>query len=181
MRVFRGDDHATRHLRRHSHIQNVRDAIASSNPTIGESKRADFHMKGDRGRWMYWNEGLGLPTRRTPARQGNIALAYLGSYDLEHTVTNIDSDNVATVRFRAQNPSNLASALRPPNIGYTRWWHQNVDPIIDAATRDGLPIPPMGTPIIPGPMAEHRQVFEWSERIRLRPPGGQRANRRAGE
>jgi hypothetical protein len=51
---------------------------------------------------------------------GNLAVTYLGSYQVEYALTN------STLDILVYNSSSIASALRPPVIGYTDWWKTNV-------------------------------------------------------
>lgn len=59
---------------------------------------------------------------------GNLAVTFTGSYLATFNVTNVDCcKNTADLLIFLKNNSHAASALRPPVIGYTEWWRENVD------------------------------------------------------
>jgi hypothetical protein len=97
-------------------------------------------------------------TLLTGGLTGNLAVTYLGSYNLHYSVTSIDDQNgTATVNFQAKNPSTITSALRPPVIGYTQWWNQNVGT-------------PLNSFFSTGPLSPTVQNFNWTETIPLSQP-----------
>ena len=63
-----------------------------------------------------------------------------------------------TVQFQVDNSTTLTSGTRPPKLGYTDWWRENIEPVLQDLVRDPEQ-----------PMATKRQRFVWTEEIRLGP------------
>jgi RHS repeat-associated protein len=62
---------------------------------------------------------------------GNLAAAYLGSYELTLSILYVDDrTGEYVVEFFARNDSQLSSLLHPPLLGYTAWWQNNIEPWI---------------------------------------------------
>ncbi len=59
-------------------------------------------------------------TLATGGLTGNLAVTYLGSYDVEYGLSN------GAVPMFVTNRSTAASGFRPPVIGYTKWWNNSV-------------------------------------------------------
>jgi hypothetical protein len=90
---------------------------------------------------------------------GSLAVTFLGSYSVEVTVLAIDCESgTMTVQFQVDNRTSLTSGTRPPWLGYTDWWRENIQPILEDLVSDPTQ-----------PMATKRQRFVWTEEIRLGP------------
>jgi len=88
---------------------------------------------------------------------GNLAVTYLGSYDLIVYVVSVDRDaGTAVVLFYVSNDSTLASATHPPVLGYTPFWQRYVEPAVNNLTAGG------------GPMSRTTQAFWWTETIHFK-------------
>jgi RHS repeat-associated protein len=156
---FTDGDPFTQLLQQHSHIQEVRDKVKSLLPrrcctcnstSFGDS--SPYNLGGLAGVPKYFRD---YSTLLTGGITGNLAVTYLGSYDLNYSITNVDCcAGSATVTFDAHNSSTIASGLRPPVIGYTPWWNQFV-----AAPLNGF--------LPTGPGSKTEQIIRWSETIRF--------------
>ena len=124
VQYFSDGDPLTQLLQQHSHIQDVRLLIANNIATGGSlSGRKNYYVGGVDGVGKYLKD---YSTLLTFGQTGNLAVTYLGSYQLDYAVTGVLSDGTATVQFHVYNPSRISSATHPPIIGYTPWWEQNV-------------------------------------------------------
>lgn len=149
---FGQNDPATQILRRHDHIQRVRDEISASPPPIGQAQNGNYDLGGIEGIPEFLKDYSAIPSG---GAAGNLAAAYLGSYPLTYTVRNIDQDGVATVDFDAINTSSLASAMHIPILGYLHSMKRHVDPVINGLVNSG-------------PGSQTTQRFRWTERIPTR-------------
>lgn len=94
---------------------------------------------------------------------GNLTEAYLGSYDVDYSVSDIKSDTgTATVTFHAWNESSLASLTHPPVIGYTQWWNDNIYAPLKSWGTQG------GGSSSRSPMSTTRQNFYFRDTVRWR-------------
>jgi uncharacterized protein RhaS with RHS repeats len=152
---FQGGDPFTELLRQHSHIQDVRNDISSrlaNCNALGGS--APYNLSGLQGVPKYLKD---YSTLLTGGMTGNLAVTFLGSYNLNYTVSNVDWQNgSATVNFQVTNTSTAASGFRPPVIGYTEAWNEYIGK-------------PMNEMFSTGPMSETTQQFNWSEGIKFNP------------
>ncbi len=149
--VFTDGDLFTELLRQHEHIQEVRDLIAVR---LGEDDYSSYHENYYLGGWQ------GVPkyardysTLVTFGETGNLAVTYLGSYELQYFVTSVDQENgTAEIQFYVYNESTLASATHPPVLGYTDFWENYISPFISRLVSEG-------------PMSQTTQIFLWTETI----------------
>ena len=149
---FGQDDPATAILRQHDHVGRVRERIANSNPQVDGNPVPDtYSLRGVQGVPDFIKDYAAVPTA---GAIGNLGAAYLGSYDLNHTVKGV-RNGVAIVDFDARNTSSLASALHPPVAGYDKLYQRIVDPLLNKLAPRG-----------PGSPTE--QTFHWTEQIPLR-------------
>ena len=153
---FTDGDPMTVMLQQHSWVQGTRDLvgnnIANGGPLQGNN---DYNLGGLSGVPKYVGD---YSTLLTGGLTGNLAVTYLGSYNLSYNVTSIDSANgTATVNFQAHNVSSISSATHPPVIGYTSWWNQHI----------GTPLNNM---FQSGPMSPTVQNFNWTENIPVPQP-----------
>jgi RHS repeat-associated protein len=148
---FREGDNFTELLQTHDHIEDVRLSIAGRlkvrNYRRGEE---DYYLGGIQGVPKYF---VDYSTLLTGGTTGNLAVTYLGSYDLDYFIVGVDSyAGTAEVRFHVFNESILSSATHPPLIGYTNWYLETVSPFIDGLVQTG-------------PMSRVTQNFWWDEII----------------
>ena len=100
--------------------------------------------------------GVRNSTLLTGGLTGNIAVTYLGSYELHYEILSVDEeDGTARVHFNVFNPSTIGSGIRPPVIGYTPWWSNNV-------------AKPMNNFFSSGPLSTTTQTFDWNETIKYK-------------
>jgi RHS repeat-associated protein len=151
MRVFENGDPFTELLKQHSHMQSVRNQARSQlencDVTPGE---APYQLSGFQGVPKYFRD---YSTLVTGGLTGNLAVTYLGSYDLNYSLTDINwTTGTATINFGVTNTSSFASATRPPVLGYTDFWQKYVSG-------------PLNNLFAGGPMSAKEQQFNWSETI----------------
>jgi hypothetical protein len=154
---FRGADPFTRELRQHDHIGETRGLIASGlashSLALNYPYRHDYNLDGFLGVPKYLRD---YSTLLTGGLTGNIAVTYLGSYQLTYEVLSIDEeDGTAQVHFHVFNPSTIESATHPPVIGYTHWWSNNVGK-------------PLNNFFSSGPLSKTTQTFDWNETIKYK-------------
>lgn len=153
-RDFFAGDTFTEMIKSHDHVRLTEDIIARKMAS-GE-KLSDHHyysLGGIQGVGKYLKD---YSTLLTFGKTGNLAVTYLGSYDLKFTLTNVDVKNrTVMVNFRVENSSTLQSATRPPVIGYTDPWKKGPGKWINT--------------IIPktGPMSETTQTIQWSQAVKF--------------
>jgi hypothetical protein len=153
---FREGDPFTELLQEHEHLIEVRLAIAlrvregNYNPD-----EMDYDLGGLQGVPKYARD---YSTLLTLGQTGNLAVTYLGSYDLDYYVVSVESnEGNAEILFHAQNASTAASATHPPVIGYTDFYLENIAPFTD-----NLFAYIFGST---GPMSKTTQSFWWTETI----------------
>jgi hypothetical protein len=151
---FRGGDPFTELLKTHGHIEDVRKEIADRlrkhNPY---PDRADYDLRGLQGVPKYIHDYSNVVTL---GHTGNLAVTFLGTYGLNYYVVSIDEDaGTAEVLFYVHNSTTLASGTRPPVIGYTPLWTDNIEPTINNLASSG-------------PTSEVTQSFWWTETIRFK-------------
>jgi|GEM_PF-3973678 len=148
--VFGQDDPATQILRRDDNLGRLRARIATGEFPQGKTGQWDQELKGVAGVQNYFKNYLAIPPYGVV---GNVADGFLGSYDAEFKVRDIDPQGRATVDMHVFNDSDLKSLSHAPVVGYTGWWAANVEPHIIAAGPKG------------GPFSPTRQDFYWTETI----------------
>ena len=147
-RSFNGGDYFTELLRRHGHIEATMGVVSSK---IGEgiySGRSNYSLSGIEGVGLFLKDYSSLITG---GRTGNLATTYLGSYQLSWDVLSI-SGNEALVSFSIDNSSTIQSLLRPPLIGYKKWWQNSIGSYLNNQFSSG-------------PMSKTTQSFNWIETI----------------
>jgi RHS repeat-associated protein len=151
---FRDGDPFTELLQEHEHFGDVREELKlrllARNYRPGE---ANYYLGGLQGVPKYFRD---YSTLLTFGQTGNLAVTYLGSYELNYYVVAVDEDRgLAEVLINVENESTLASATHPPVIGYTDFWLEVIAPATDN--------------IVPsGPMSRTTQSFWWTETIGFR-------------
>ncbi|MAB49224.1 MAG: hypothetical protein CMC05_11400 [Flavobacteriaceae bacterium] len=152
-RDFFAGDTFTEMLKDHDHVKETLKLISSrlaNEEDVGKSN--PYSLEGFQGVGKYVKD---YSTLLTAGHTGNLAVTYLGSYNLKYTVTDIDVQRgTARVHFTVNNSSSLQSATRPPVIGYTDAWKNGPGKWINDA-------------IETGPMSTTTQKFEWSTTIRF--------------
>ncbi len=150
-RDFTNGDYFTEQLRQHDHIANVRAQIPSSISKNQMFGYGNYELVGIQGVGKYIKD---YSTLLTGGLTGNIAVTYLGSYDLKWSVIGI-SGNLANIQFTVENSSTMQSASRPPVIGYEPWWQNSVGAAINSYFSTGWG-------------SKTTQSFIWTETIKLR-------------
>ena len=158
---FGNGDYFTQLLQKHGHVQELRDSLQGQ---LG-SQCANCDQTPLKGNDNYGLGGLqGVPkyfkdysTLLTGGLTGNLAVTYLGSYQLSYQTTGIDCKaGTAQVHFHAYNESTMASATHPPVIGYTQWWNSYIGG-------------PLNNFFASGPMSKTTQTFDWDETLSFAP------------
>ncbi len=147
-RDFSNGDVFTEMLRQHEHILATKASIPGmiANGTMTGS--APYSLSGVQGVGKYVKD---YSTLATGGLTGNLAVTYLGSYNLQWEVTAVNG-NSATVQFLVNNSSTIQSATRPPVIGYYSWWQNSVGAWINSSFSSG-------------PMSPTTQTFRWTETV----------------
>jgi hypothetical protein len=150
---FRDGDPFTEMLQQHEHISEVRETLKlrllAENYRPGE---ADYYLGGMQGVPKYFRDYSILLTF---GQTGNLAVTYLGSYELNYYVLTVDNNGSAEVLVNVENESTLASATHPPVIGYTDFWLKVIAPATDNM-------------VSTGPMSRTTQSFWWTETIEFK-------------
>ncbi|WP_291861677.1 FG-GAP-like repeat-containing protein [Marinilabilia sp.] len=147
-RDFTNGDVFTEMLRQHDHVLNT---LASIPGMIANGKmrgNAPYSLSGVQGVGKYVKD---YSTLATGGLTGNLAVTYLGSYNLAWQVTGVNG-NSATVEFLVNNSSTIQSATRPPVLGYYSWWQNSVGSWINSSFSSG-------------PMSPTTQTFRWTETV----------------
>jgi hypothetical protein len=119
-RTFKDGDKFTELLKEHPHVERVREQVCTGAlPPVGAQP---YELHGLEGVPKYVRD---YSTILTFGATGNFAVTYLGSYNLKYAVSG------GGVEFHVDNYSTIASAFRPPIIGYWPWWQQNVAPRVN--------------------------------------------------
>jgi hypothetical protein len=141
-------------LRQHDHIEEVRAKIASRVDAGDYSPyQEDYSVGGLEGVPKYFKDYSNVLTF---GHTGNLAVTFLGSYNLDYSVVSIDQDaGTALVGFHVYNESTLASATHPPVLGYTPFWRKNIEPVVNNL-------------VLTGPMSKVMQDFRWTEIIHFK-------------
>jgi len=148
-RTFYDGDYFTELLKQHSHIEDTRNMMRN------DFRNGDFSPKSYNYNLSGW-QGVGkylkdYSTLVTGGLTGNLAVTYLGSYDLSYEVLS-RKENSAEVKFRVYNPSTFASAVRLPKYGYEDWYNNSVGVFLNSL-------------FLYGPMSKTTQTFIWTEKI----------------
>ncbi len=151
-RTFMGSDSITQELASHPHFDTARATVAeklAAGLGVGENEvRADYSLKGLQGVPKYVGD---YSTLLTAGTTGNLAVTFLGSFEVAMSPIVIDKTNgQALVEFTATNSSTLASGTRPPVVGYTDVYDKYVGRHVNALTSRG-------------PLSKTTQKFVWRE------------------
>lgn len=151
-RDFTNGDYFTKLLQQHSHVQDTRNLIATNIMNDGPLQgNSPYSLGGPSGVIKYLKD---YSTLLTLVTTGNLAVTYLGSYDLQWTVLDVNkANNTAKVNFIVTNSSTIQSATHPPLIGYTNWWSNNIGN-------------PLNKVFNTGPLSKTTQTFNWKEIIK---------------
>ncbi len=138
-RTFGCNDFFTKLLKNHDALTKMKDNIADY---IARGKRGSYEddvkkmkydLSGFQGVGKYIND---YSTLITGGRTGNLAVTYLGSYDLNWSVLGFKDDK-AVVLMEVSNTSTLQSGTRPPVIGYTETWKNTVGTWLNNSVKSG--------------------------------------------
>ncbi|GHT78965.1 hypothetical protein AGMMS50262_22180 [Bacteroidia bacterium] len=148
-RTFYDGDYFTELLQQHEHIEDTRNMLIDNfrNGDFNEGNN-DYKLNGLQGVGKYIKD---YSTLATWGKTGNLAVTYLGSYDLAYNVLSTNK-NPALVQFTVTNSSSMASGTRPPVIGYWPVWQKYIGPFINKQFSSG-------------PMSQTTQTFIWNEYI----------------
>jgi RHS repeat-associated protein len=139
---FVDGDPFTELLKKHDNIQRlVARACVGALPPKGQW---DNELHDFQGVPKYFKD---YSTILTLGYTGNLAATYLGSYDLDYTITG------QTLNIHVTNESKISSGTRPPVIGYTEWWANHVGRRLDAFFSSG-------------PMSTTNQTFDFQVDLR---------------
>jgi hypothetical protein len=148
-RMFYEGDYFTELLLQHNHIDDTRKLLIDNFRNRNfDSGNNDYRLNGLQGVGKYIKD---YSTLATGELTGNLAVTYLGSYGLDYKVLSINK-NSALVQFTVTNSSTMASACRPPIIGYWPVWQKYIGPLINKQFSSG-------------PMSKTTQTFIWTEYI----------------
>jgi hypothetical protein len=153
-RDFTNGDVFTEMLRKHSHVEDTRSIILNNIANGGALNGSEpYKLGGIRGVGLYLKD---YSTLATGGLTGNLAVTYLGSYDLQWKIHNINTRNgTATVHFTVANTSTMQSASRPPVLGYLPLWQKTVGKSINEKFSTGWG-------------SKTSQTFNWNETLSLR-------------
>ncbi len=154
-RTFVDGDYFTEKLREHEHIRRVKKEIAKQIKKGHLSSKGkggfEYGLNGVQGVWKYIKD---YSTLSTFGLTSNLAVTYLGSYNLQWSVIKIEG-NTAIVLFDVNNASTIESGTRPPIIGYTSAWKNTVGRSLNNYFSSGA-------------MSKTTQQFVWTEKIELK-------------
>lgn len=132
-RDFTGGDLMTEMLKQHGHVQDTRNIILDRVKNGGKLDDVNsYKLGGVKGVGLYLKD---YSTLLTGGMTGNLAVTYLGSYNLKWTAAAYN--NTVVVSFNVENSSTMQSASRPPVIGYWSIWQQTVGNIINEKFKTG--------------------------------------------
>ncbi|WP_228457881.1 RHS repeat-associated core domain-containing protein [Chryseobacterium candidae] len=151
-RDFTNGDLMTEMLRQHNHVQATRDIILSKMALSQSSLEGSnsYKLGGIKGVGLYLKD---YSTLLTGGLTGNLAVTYLGSYNLEYTAAAYNKSVV--VSFHVENSSTMQSASRPPVLGYLPIWQQTTGKLINEKFKTGWG-------------SKTTQSFHWTEVLYLK-------------
>ena len=138
---FTDGDQFTELLRHHQHIQDLNNGVC--NGTLPSNGPFNYDLSGVGGVPKYLKD---YSTLATGGLTGNLAVTYLGSYNLTYSVTD------GTLNIHAWNYSTINSATHPPYFGYKPWWNNNIGK-------------PLNNFFSSGPMSQTEQIFDFHENL----------------
>lgn len=122
-------------LKQHSHVEDAGNTIidnaANGGKLFGDSP---YKLGGIKGVGLYLKD---YSTLLTGGLTGNLAVTYLGSYNLNWTATPNYENCTIGVNFSVDNTSTMQSASRPPVLGYLPGWQNTVGSRINTAFQSG--------------------------------------------
>ncbi|MFZ6663658.1 RHS repeat-associated core domain-containing protein [Peijinzhouia sedimentorum] len=152
-REFTNGDVFTEMLRQHSHIGDARNTIIDNVANGGElSGNSPYQLGGFQGVGLYIKD---YSTLLTGGATGNLAVTYLGSYNLKWTAVPNAGNGTISVNFSVGNTSTMQSASRPPVIGYLPGWQNTVGRRINESFQTGW-------------RSKTSQSFNWTETLQMR-------------
>jgi RHS repeat-associated protein len=138
---FTDGDPFTELLRQHPHIRKLKALVCSGDlPAAG---RYPYYLGGAAGVPKYLRD---YSTLATGGLTGNLAVTYLGSYNLTYVVSG------KILYIYVENSSNINSATHPPWIGYTQWWNEYIGEPLNEVFDEGA-------------LSETRQYFFFRESL----------------
>lgn len=129
-RDFTNGDYFTKLLREHDHIKSTltmikRKIITGNLETLSGDN--PYTLSGTGGVGKYLKD---YSTLLTGGTTGNLAVTYLGSYQLKWEVITIFNKS-ATIQMTVHNSSTAQSGFRPPVIRYKKWYQNSIGKKID--------------------------------------------------
>jgi len=132
-RDFTNGDLMTEMLKQHSHVENTRNIILDRVRNGGKLDDVNsYKLGGIKGIGLYLKD---YSTLLTGGLTGNLAVTYLGSYNLKYTAAAYN--NTVVVSFNVENSSTMQSASRPPVVGYWPIWQQSAGKVINEKFKTG--------------------------------------------
>lgn len=147
-RDFTNGDVFTEMLREHGHVLTTKESIPGMIANGKMRGNAPYDLSGILGVGKYIKD---YSTLATFGVTGNLAVTYLGSYNLEWRVTAVNGSS-ATIQFMVENSSTMQSAMRPPIIGYWPIWQRTAGAWINETFSSG-------------PGSKTSQKFIWTDTI----------------
>jgi len=148
---FKKGDPLTTLFARNSHVSDARNAMTSAvQHGRTSTQRFDYSIGGADGVAKYIGD---YSTLADGGLTGNLAVTYLGSYNMTVTPSQVTS-NSAVLTFDVTNTSSLASAVHLPFYG-----------MIDPGTEGAIESFENGLAGSSGPMSPTTQEISWSETV----------------
>jgi RHS repeat-associated protein len=157
---FGQNDPFTLQLEQHQHIQDLQKQLeqqlaqqCADCVTTGPGGEDNYSLSGTKGIVLYVRD---YSTLFTLGLTGNIAVTFLGSYQLTYQVRSVSCKNgIANVHFQVKNVSSIESATRPPVLGYIPFWNQYVGQELNNLFSSGA-------------MSPKVQIFDWDEPLKFK-------------
>ena len=152
-RDFTNGDLFTEMLKKHEHIEDTRNMIINNVMNGGALKGTNpYKLGGIEGVGLYIRD---YSTLITGGLTGNLAVTYLGSYNLDWVAKPNAENGTISVTFSIYNTSTMQSASRPPILGYLPIWQKTVGSMINKKFEKGW-----------GSITS--QSFRWTETLQMR-------------
>ena len=152
-RDFTNGDLFTEMLKKHGHIEDTRNMIINNVMNGGALKGTNpYKLGGIEGVGLYIRD---YSTLITGGLTGNLAVTYLGSYNLDWVAKPNAENGTISVTFSIYNTSTMQSASRPPILGYLPIWQKTVGSMINKKFEKGW-----------GSITS--QSFRWTETLQMR-------------
>jgi len=134
-RNFTNGDLMTEMLKKHSNVENAREQILY-NVLHGQKLEGtqSYRLGGIKGVGLYIKD---YSTLLTGGLTGNLAVTFLGSYDLNWSATPNYRNHTISVEFVVKNSSTMQSASRPPVLGYLPIWQNTAGKAINEKFEKG--------------------------------------------